>query len=103
MSQKNVELAHRWFDELWNKKRLYAIDEMASSEARGRGQVGHAAEINLDQFRVFARSLQAAFPDFHITIEDTLDKGDRVVLRWRAEMTHKGTFMGTPATDKTVF
>ena len=24
------------------------------------------------------------------------------MLRWRAEMTHKGTFMGTPATDKTV-
>jgi predicted ester cyclase len=30
------------------------------------------------------------FPDLKVTVEDTIESGDRVVIRWRAQGTHKG-------------
>jgi predicted ester cyclase len=35
------------------------------------------------------RSKQA-FPDLKLTVEDTIESGDRVVVRWRAQGTHTG-------------
>jgi predicted ester cyclase len=31
-----------------------------------------------------------AFPDLKVTVEDTIEAGDRVVVRWRARGTHTG-------------
>ena len=31
-----------------------------------------------------------AFPDLKVTVEDTIESGDRVVVRWRAQGTHNG-------------
>ena len=102
MSQKqeNVALAHRWFEELWNQGRFETIDEMADANASGQGQVLHDAPINLEEFRKFAQHLRGAFPDFHLTIQDTVAEEDRVVLRWQADMTHSGQFLRYPATGK---
>ena len=102
MSKRNVELAHRWFEEVWNQGRLEAIDEMASAEAVGEGQLHHGPPIDLKQFREFAEDLRRAFPDLHVTIEDTIAAGDRVVLRWHAQMTHRGPFMGVESTGRNV-
>ena len=102
MSKRNVELAHRWFEEVWNQGRLESIDEMASTEAVGEGQLHHGPPIDIKQFREFVRALRQAFPDFHVTIEDTIAARDRVVLRWRAQMSHRGSFMGVEPTGKSV-
>jgi steroid delta-isomerase-like uncharacterized protein len=102
VSKRNVELAKRWFEEVWNQGRLEAIDEMASPEAIGEGQLHHGRPIDLKQFREFAQQLRQAFPDFHVTIEDTIAAGDRVVVRWHAEMAHRGEFMGVPPTNRGV-
>ena len=42
--------------------------------------------------------MRAAFPDIHVTIEDMLQDGDKVVVRSRFSGTHEGEFMGIPAT-----
>ncbi|UCG69835.1 MAG: ester cyclase, partial [Thermoplasmata archaeon] len=41
---------------------------------------------------------RSAFPDFHATVEDMISEGDRVVTRLTMHGTHKGEFMGIPAT-----
>jgi steroid delta-isomerase-like uncharacterized protein len=102
MSKRNVELAHRWFEEVWNNRRLEVIDEMASRDALGEGQLHHGAPINIEQFREFARELQQAFPQLHLKIEDTIAADDRVVIRWHTEMVHEGAFMGVAATGRKV-
>lgn len=102
MSQENVALAHRWFEEVWNNKRLDAIDEMADTKAVGQGQTLHDGLINLEEFRAFAAHLQGAFPDLRLVIDDTVAQGDRVVVRWRLDMTHTGSFLRYTATQKKV-
>jgi predicted ester cyclase len=51
---------------------------------------------------VAAAVIHNAFPDFHLTTEDAIAEKDKVALRWESTSTHKGEFMGIPATNKKV-
>ena len=44
--------------------------------------------------------LLAAFPDFRMDVEDVIASSDKAVARVRVTGTHKGEFMGIPATEK---
>jgi steroid delta-isomerase-like uncharacterized protein len=48
----------------------------------------------------FFRMYKAAFPDMRMDAQDVLVSGDKVVARARATGTHRGEFMGMPATGK---
>ena len=50
---------------------------------------------------VFARLLRG-LPDLHITIEDLIAEGDKVVSRNTVTGTHLGEYMGLPPTGKSV-
>jgi steroid delta-isomerase-like uncharacterized protein len=50
---------------------------------------------------VFAR-LHRAFPDLHITIEDLIGEGDKVVSRNTVTGTHQGEYLGIPPTGKSI-
>jgi predicted ester cyclase len=100
MSSDNVALIRRWFEEVWNKGRIEAIDEMCWPNAIGHGQAQHKLDIGLNEFRHLARDLRTAFPDIHITIHETLAQGDKVVARWSATLTHTGPFLGIAPTGR---
>jgi steroid delta-isomerase-like uncharacterized protein len=100
MTQENSLLIRRWFEEVWNRGRMEAIEEMASPDVIGHGQAQHATDIGLKQFRVFAADLRGAFPDMKVTIDDVIEQGDKVVARWTATMTHRGQFLGMAPTGK---
>ena len=42
------------------------------------------------------------YPDIHLTVEDVLAEGDKVVGRTTVTGTHRGEFMGVAPTDKSV-
>ena len=44
----------------------------------------------------------SAFPDVNYSIDDILAEGDKTVIRCTIQATHKGTFMGIPATGKRI-
>lgn len=50
---------------------------------------------------VFA-TLHRVFPDLHITVEDLIAEGDKVVSRNLVTGTHRGEYMGHPPTGKSV-
>jgi steroid delta-isomerase-like uncharacterized protein len=102
MAQENSSLIRRWFEEVWNKGRMEAIDEMASPDVVGHGQAQHATDIGLKEFKPFVRALRSAFPDMKVNIDYVIEQGDKVVARWTATMTHKGEFLGFAPTGKKV-
>ena len=53
MVQENSALIRRWFEEVWNKGRMEAIDEMASPDIVGHGQAQHDTDIGLEEFKPF--------------------------------------------------
>jgi len=46
--------------------------------------------------------LLRAFPDLHVTVEDLIAEGDRVVGRNTVTGTHRGEYMGLPPTGKSI-
>jgi steroid delta-isomerase-like uncharacterized protein len=43
-----------------------------------------------------------ALPDMRYTVEDLIAEGDKVVVRFTFRATHRGEFLGVPATGKVV-
>jgi steroid delta-isomerase-like uncharacterized protein len=48
----------------------------------------------------YFQMLLAAFPDLRMNVEDVITSGDKAVARVLVSGTHKGEFMGMPATGK---
>jgi steroid delta-isomerase-like uncharacterized protein len=46
--------------------------------------------------------LLRAFPDLHVTVEDVIAEGDKVVFRDTVTGTHQGEYRGLPPTGKSV-
>jgi hypothetical protein len=46
--------------------------------------------------------LLRAFPDLHLTVEDVIAEGDKIVTRNTVTGTHQGDFMGRPPSGKSV-
>ena len=55
-----------------------------------------------DGVQAFFRMQLAGFPDLRMEVEDVVADGARVVARVRFTGTHRGEFMGMPATGKSV-
>ncbi|MGE0360318.1 MAG: ester cyclase [Vicinamibacterales bacterium] len=55
-----------------------------------------------DGVTTFFRMYLAAFPDLRMMPEDVIAGGDKVVARVRVTGTHKGAFMGMPATGRPI-
>ena len=77
------------------------IDELVEPDAQIRTPLpidATGAELAKE---VFVRLLRA-YPDLHITIEDLIEEGDKVVMRNIVTGTHRGEYMGIPPTGKSV-
>ena len=59
-------------------------------------------DINREQRLQNVLMVMPAMPDLNYIIEDLVAEGDKVVARYIARFTHKGTYMGIPATGKQI-
>ena len=53
-------------------------------------------------WKQFVWGFAAAFPDLHLTVEDVVASEEKVAARIRFRGTHRGEFMGIPATGREV-
>lgn len=78
-----------------------AIDEVVEPDVLIRTPLPVQATGAQALKEVFAR-LHRAFPDLHVTVEDVVAEGDKVVSRNSVTGTHQGDYMGLPATGRPV-
>ncbi len=102
MSAENEALTRRWFEEVWNKKRPEAIDEMMAADGIAYGLGGGANLVGPEAFKGFYATFIGAFPDIRITVDDIISQGDKVAVRFSIRGTHRGNHLGVPATDREV-
>jgi steroid delta-isomerase-like uncharacterized protein len=95
IKEANKKVVKR-IDDIYNKRDLSIIDEIYSPDyvtvLTGKKGIAASKEI-------FAGQL-AAFPDIHQTTNDIVAEGELVAIRYTVTGTHKGTYMGVPATGK---
>ncbi|GGA58744.1 hypothetical protein GCM10011507_07650 [Edaphobacter acidisoli] len=56
----------------------------------------------LEGLKDVLRGMRGAFPDLVFAIQEQVSEGDKVVSRFEWTGTHRGTFLGVPATGRSV-
>ena len=100
----NAEFIHRWFEEVWNNKSEAAIEEMFAADgiANGLNDANGNPLRGPEGFKVMHRAFLSAYPDLHITVEDTIVEGDKIAARCVVRGTHLGDSLGFAATRNRV-
>jgi steroid delta-isomerase-like uncharacterized protein len=93
-------LAERVWDEVWHKGDLDRMDALFAADFV-RHDPGRDLQ-GVEQNRQFVASLRAAFPDGRFTVEDLIEEGDKVVVRYRFNGSHLGAFQGMAPSGKQV-
>ncbi|HEX9115561.1 MAG TPA: ester cyclase [Anaerolineae bacterium] len=100
----NKSIVNRWYDEVANAGNSEVADDLfvdnyvdhsppSPSEVWPTGAEG--ARQSLATYR-------AAFPDLHFIVDHMVAEGDDVAVRYTFEGTHRGPFLGVPATGNHV-
>ncbi|HEY0006621.1 MAG TPA: ester cyclase [Pyrinomonadaceae bacterium] len=104
MSDENKALIRRWFEEVWNKGRADAIDEMFAEDGIAYGladETGNPLK-GPSGFKPFFQKFRGAFPEIVVTVEDAITEGDKVAARCTVRGTHLGDTLGFKATEQPI-
>ena len=94
-------VVREFVEEVLNQGRIDAADRLVCDDMvehvpfPGQGP-------GLQGLKDVLRGMRAAFPDMHWHIEEQLTEGDRVLTRFEWTGTHRGEFLGVPATGQLV-
>jgi steroid delta-isomerase-like uncharacterized protein len=97
----NRAVTERLVEEVINQGRLEVADEIVALDfveldplpGQRQGREGLKEVIAM---------MRSAFPDIHWVVEEVVEEGEKVVSRFTWTGTHKGMFLGVPATGKRV-
>ena len=99
--ETNKALARRIPLEAYNQGDIAVFDEVvAETVADHFPPPGFPA--GREGYKLFVPALRAAFPNLQATLDLEIADGEKVVHRLTVRGTHKGEFMGIPATGKQV-
>ena len=104
MSEENKALLRRWFDEVWNKGRAEAIDELFAADgvAHGLSDDENSPMKGPADFKPFHTTFRGAFPEITVEIEQMIAEGDLVAAICKVRGSHKGDHLGIAATNVAV-
>ena len=99
--QQNIAVLSRFVEEVINQGRLHVANEIVEEDfveldplpGQQQGREGLKDVIAM---------MRAAFPDIHWVVDETIAAGEKVVSRFTWTGTHRGTFLGIPATGKSL-
>jgi predicted ester cyclase len=86
-AEANKQLVRRLVDEAVGKRNLDVLDQIAA---------GEFAEIA----KRWVSPFQSAFPDFEMEVVDLIAEGEKVVAHFKCSGTHRGQWLGVPATGR---
>src|SRR5579883_338771 len=98
----NKAVTKRFLEEFKNQHNFAVIDELFDPAAETYLPMD-GLPTGPEGQKEIARGIFAAFPDVHVTLDCVTAEGDFVAERHTARATHKGTFMGVPASGKPIY
>jgi predicted ester cyclase len=96
-SEDNKALVQRFFEEVFNEKRVDRAGEFVAPDYLDHGAVpGQGPGLEGAKRQRWAKYF-AAIPDLHATIDDLVAEGDKLVVRYTVEGTRAVGIAGRPA------
>lgn len=85
----------------WDHGAVEALDELLAPDYT-RCSASSGATQDRAEFQRSITAVRTAFPDLRTVIDELLEEGDRVAVRWHSTGTHVGTFLEVPPTERGV-
>jgi steroid delta-isomerase-like uncharacterized protein len=103
--EENKAILRRAVEEVICGGNLDLMDELVAPDfvnhrSIATGEASHS--VGIENFRQEIMRLRSVFPDIGMTTIHLLADGDKVVEHYQFRGTHRGEFMGVPATGKRV-
>jgi steroid delta-isomerase-like uncharacterized protein len=100
-TEENKVRVSRLYEEIFNHKKLAVVDDCFAPNVIDHS-LPPGAPSGIEGVRQTIAMFLAAFPDLHLTLEDMIAEGDKVMARWTLRGTHQGASLGMPTTGKQV-
>ncbi|MEU6664561.1 ester cyclase [Streptomyces sp. NPDC046727] len=95
------DTVRRFLEALCAADELPPLNDLLDEDIHSRDPMNPQDTIGLDNVRAEFRMWRGAF-DFAFTVDDVFAQADRACARWTWNATHKGDFLGIPATGRQV-
>jgi steroid delta-isomerase-like uncharacterized protein len=101
VSQNNAAVVRRFADEVITRGEIERAGEFAWEDVVEQVPLPGQGP-GLEGLKDILRAMRTGFPDLVFAIQEQISEGDKVASRFEWTGTHKGTFLGIPATGKPV-
>lgn len=98
--EANKQLVRRFVEQVKNQRKLDALGEYFAADYREHNETVASFGKGVAGYQAFLGHLFAGFPDDRVEIELITADGDLVSYRATESGTHRGEFLGIPATGK---
>jgi steroid delta-isomerase-like uncharacterized protein len=98
---RNRRLIERFYDDMWNRFDHTVIPGILAQDVTFRGSFGRHTRGH-EEFARYMDLIQAAFPDFHNEIIETITDGPKTFAHLVYTGTHRGEIFGIPPTGKQI-
>jgi steroid delta-isomerase-like uncharacterized protein len=102
MAADSKGISRRVFEDIWNNKKLNAVDELMAASYVHHDPQSPVIISGIDGYKQFVEHYLSAFPDLHFTVEDEFGDEQTIVSRWTATGTHGGDLPGIPRTGRPI-
>jgi len=104
MSEANKATVRRLVEEVQNRHDPARMDAFFTPNFINHLEAPDlSSEHNtVERAKIAFREMFTAFPDLHVTIQDQVAEGDKVVTHKLFQGTHQGTFMGIAPTGRQI-
>src|SRR5215208_841424 len=93
--------AREVFD-VWSTGELDRLDDLVAPDVVHHDPYDPNSSNGLEGMKRTIEANREAFPDMRLIVEDQVAEGNKVVTRWRGEMTHLGELAGAPPTGNRI-
>lgn len=100
MSVDNKVIVQRLYEDVWNKGKTEFIKLLISPSHALHGPHFSGRSIGPEAYKRQILLYKSSFPDLRFTVEDLIAEMEKVVCYWTMSGSHKGEFMGAPATSR---
>jgi steroid delta-isomerase-like uncharacterized protein len=101
MPTDNAAIIRRFIDDVINHGRYEVCDDIVAEDFLELDPLPGQRE-GREGLKEIIATLRSAFPDIHWVTHETISSGEKVVTRFTWTGTHRGDFLGIPATGRPV-
>lgn len=96
----NAQCVRQLFEQVYNKGDLNALDSLCTADIKLHDVARGGTRSGLNEYKANEKTYITAFPHKELKIDELIDAGDKVCVRWTCKGKHDGKLQDISATHR---